>query len=142
METETKALCNYYYDLFHGDGQWRIQDFSVVEVPTLHGGRQRTILPNVPQKLYEIKRIWDSRGSASLVKPFDPPSMPSLVYSAAIMHANKIHQRQYRSQLLPVYLLECLGIPSVWMVSLADQRGCQGCAPTPPGSKFWIRHWL
>ena len=59
--------------------------------------------------------------------PLDPPLMASLVFSATIMHANKIHQRQYRSQLLS--LLESLGMPSMWMVSLADPRGHQGCAP-------------
>ena len=47
-------------------------------------GRQHTILPNFPQKLHEIERIWTPRGGARPKFYFVDPPLLSLLLSLAL----------------------------------------------------------
>ena len=113
------------------------------------------------QKLHPIKIIW------RCIPRFPLRSFCLQCHHHACHHEH--HECQYRSQLLPECLLEHLGMPSMWIVSLADPKGYQGCAPCPqspnsfifmqfsarklknnstfgswctPAGKSWIRHWV
>ena len=52
------TFCNCYRP------QWRIQDFPEEGAPTLQGGCQHTILPNVPQKCMKLKEFGPGGGGA------------------------------------------------------------------------------